>query len=104
MIYRPYGATGVEVSILGFGGMRFGAIDDREACVAMMVQAAEAGITYFDTAPGYFGGKSETVFGQGFREIAHRGLPERDQDLQVHGESHPRGNRGAAQTPRAFRH
>jgi predicted aldo/keto reductase-like oxidoreductase len=75
MIYRPYGATGVKVSILGFGGMRFGAIDDSDACVAMMVQAAEAGVTYFDTAPGYFGVKSETVFGQGFRELARRGLP-----------------------------
>jgi predicted aldo/keto reductase-like oxidoreductase len=75
MIYRPYGKTGEQVSLLGFGGMRFGAIDDRDACARMMVRAAEAGVTYFDTAPGYFDGKSETAFGLGFKELARRGLP-----------------------------
>jgi uncharacterized protein len=75
MIYRDYGRTGKKVSILGFGGMRFGAIDDREACVRMMVEAAEAGINYFDTAPAYFGVKSETVFGHGFRELRRKKLP-----------------------------
>jgi uncharacterized protein len=75
MIYRTYGKTGEKVSILGFGGMRFGAIDDHDACVRMMVRAAEAGVTYFDTAPDYFGVKSETVFGLGFKELSRRGLP-----------------------------
>jgi predicted aldo/keto reductase-like oxidoreductase len=75
MIFRPYGRTGVSVSLLGFGGMRFGAIDDREASVALMVEAARAGVTYFDTAPGYFGGKSEETFGEAFREMRRLGLP-----------------------------
>ena len=75
MLYRPYGRTGVSVSLLGFGGMRFGAIDDREASVALMVEAARAGVTYFDTAPGYFGGKSEETFGEAFREMRRLGLP-----------------------------
>jgi predicted aldo/keto reductase-like oxidoreductase len=75
MIYRPYGKTGKKVSLLGFGGMRFGAIDDRDACVRMMVRAAKAGVTYFDTAPDYFGVKSEAVFGHGFRELSRQGLP-----------------------------
>jgi uncharacterized protein len=75
MIHRPYGNTGESVSLLGFGGMRFAAVDDRDECTAMMVQAAEAGVTYFDTAPGYFGGRSETAFGHGFRELQRRGLP-----------------------------
>jgi predicted aldo/keto reductase-like oxidoreductase len=30
MIYRPYGRTGKKCSLLGFGGMRFQAVDDRE--------------------------------------------------------------------------
>ena len=51
MIYREYGKTGKKVSILGFGGMRFGAVDDLDACVGMMVAAAESGVNYFDTAP-----------------------------------------------------
>lgn len=75
MIYRDYGKTGKKVSVLGFGGMRFAAIDDRETCVGMMVEAAQAGITYFDTAPAYSGIKSEQVFGAGFAELARRKLP-----------------------------
>ncbi|GHV70867.1 aldo/keto reductase [Spirochaetia bacterium] len=75
MLYRDYGQTGKKVSLLGFGGMRFGHIDDHEECVRMMVRAAEGGVTYFDTAPAYFDIKSETVFGKGLAELRKRNLP-----------------------------
>jgi len=75
MQYREYGQTGKKVSILGFGGMRFADIDDHDECVGMMVAAAEGGVNYFDTAPGYFAGKSESVFGKGFAELRRRNLP-----------------------------
>jgi predicted aldo/keto reductase-like oxidoreductase len=75
MLYRPYGKTGKSCSVLGFGGMRFKAVDDRDACVAMMVAAARGGVNYFDTAPAYFGVKSEQTFGAGFRELRRLGLP-----------------------------
>ncbi len=75
MLYRPYGNTGKRVSLLGFGGMRFRDIDNRDANVACMVEAARAGINYFDTAPGYFGMKSEETFGDAFREFRRLGLP-----------------------------
>jgi len=75
MLYREYGQTGKKVSLLGFGGMRFARIDDHEECVRMMLAAAEGGVNYFDTAPGYFETKSETVFGKGFAELRRRGLP-----------------------------
>jgi predicted aldo/keto reductase-like oxidoreductase len=75
MFYREYGQTGKKVSILGFGGMRFAHIDDHDECVRMMVAAAEGGVNYFDTAPGYFDGKSETVFGKGFAELRRMKLP-----------------------------
>ncbi|TFG58583.1 MAG: aldo/keto reductase, partial [Spirochaetales bacterium] len=75
MIYREYGKTGKKVSLLGFGGMRFQAVDDHDACVGMMVEAAEGGVNYFDTAPAYFGIKSEIVFGKGLKELRRRGLP-----------------------------
>jgi hypothetical protein len=75
MIYREYGKTGKKVSAVGFGGMRFDSIDDTDKCVEMMVKAAEGGINYFDTAPGYFSTKSETVFGHGFEELRKRNLP-----------------------------
>ncbi len=75
MIYRPYGRTGKRVSLLGFGGLRFRDIDRRDRCVEMIVEAARAGVNYFDTAPGYFEGRGEQVFGEGFRELRRLGLP-----------------------------
>ncbi len=75
MIYRSYGKTGKKVSAIGFGGMRFSEIDNTDACVEMMLRAARGGITYFDTAPGYFKTKSEKVFGEGFAEMKRAGLP-----------------------------
>ncbi|MCL1818108.1 MAG: aldo/keto reductase, partial [Spirochaetaceae bacterium] len=61
--------------LLGFGGMRFAEIDNTAACVAMIVKAAEGGVTYFDTAPAYFDIRSEQVFGKGFAELRKRNLP-----------------------------
>jgi len=75
MIYREYGKTGEKVSLLGFGGMRFKNVDDHDECVRLMVAAAEGGVNYFDTAPGYFETRSETVYGKGFAEMRKRGLP-----------------------------
>ncbi|MCL2479591.1 MAG: aldo/keto reductase [Treponema sp.] len=75
MLYREYGKTGIKISLVGFGGMRFGEIDKTDKCVGMMVKAAKGGITYFDTAPGYFDSKSESVFGKGFAELRRLGLP-----------------------------
>jgi len=75
MIYREYGQTGKKVSLLGFGGMRFKNIENHDECVNLMVAAAEGGVNYFDTAPGYFGLQSEEVFGKGFAEMRKRNLP-----------------------------
>lgn len=75
MIYREYGKTGKKLSAVGFGGMRFKEIDNHQACVEMMVAAAEGGINYFDTAPKYFGTRSEEVFGKGLAELRRRDLP-----------------------------
>jgi uncharacterized protein len=75
MISREYGRTGKRLSILGFGGMRFQDIRDRQACAALMVEAARSGVNYFDTAPDYFGTKSEEVFGEAFKEMRRSGLP-----------------------------
>ncbi len=75
MIYRMYGKTGKKPSILGFGGMRFKEIKNRDLCVEMMVEAAKAGVNYFDTAPKYFGTQSEEIFGEGFLELRRLGFP-----------------------------
>ena len=75
MLFREYGQTGKKVSLLGFGGMRFARIDDHDDCIRMIIAAAEGGVNYFDTAPGYFETRSETVFGKGFAELKRLGLP-----------------------------
>jgi predicted aldo/keto reductase-like oxidoreductase len=75
MLYRDYGKTGKKVSLLGFGGMRFSHIDDQEECVRMIIKAAQGGVNYFDTAPGYFETKSESVFGKALAELRRLGLP-----------------------------
>jgi len=69
MIHHTYGSTGVEVSALGFGGMRFAEWDNSEKCAELVKAAYDRGITYFDTAPGYGGGKSEEHFGRAFKEM-----------------------------------
>jgi predicted aldo/keto reductase-like oxidoreductase len=68
MLYRTHPSTGLNLSAIGFGGMRFQNPDSEpEACAALMLAAYDAGINYFDTAIGY--GKSEELFGLALREM-----------------------------------
>ncbi len=67
MLYRTHPSTGLSLSAIGFGGMRFTNPDDPEACAALLYAAYEAGINYFDTAIGY--GKSEELFGVALKEM-----------------------------------
>ncbi|KAB3532103.1 aldo/keto reductase [Alkaliphilus serpentinus] len=67
MIYRPYGKTGKEVSVIGFGGMRFGKDEDYAAEVVR--RANELGINYFDTAPFYCNDRSQDIFGKAFKKM-----------------------------------
>ncbi len=78
MLYRKLGKTGCDVSVLGFGCMRFpivggtGAVDlfdpskpiDEMAAREMIHYAIEHGINYFDTAYPYHGGQSEVFLGK----------------------------------------
>jgi uncharacterized protein len=67
MLYRNFGSTGKKVSVIGFGGMRFKDQKDIEQCQSLVNAAYQAGINYFDTAPGY--GKSEELFGEAFKHM-----------------------------------
>ncbi len=75
MLTRINQKNGEELSILGFGCMRFptraGGIDEPRA-IKMIHNAIEKGVNYFDTAYIYHGGKSESLLGKalvgGFRE------------------------------------
>jgi len=69
---RALGRTGLTVSALGFGCGNVGglmvrgdAADQRRA----VAHALDTGITYFDTAPQYGGGRSEKNLGRVLREL-----------------------------------
>lgn len=69
MLKKPYGNTGKEISVVGFGGMRFEAPDETDRMADVVLHAHEKGITYFDTAPGYCGQQSEVIFGKAFEQV-----------------------------------
>ncbi len=60
------GKTGVEVSILALGGVIGMALppSDKYDPAAIADAALDLGVTYFDTAPSYNNGQSETNYGQ----------------------------------------
>ncbi|MHC4518129.1 MAG: aldo/keto reductase [Planctomycetota bacterium] len=66
ILRHPLGKTGVDVSILALGGvigMQLPPSEDHDP-VAIAETALDLGITYFDTAPSYNSGQSETNYGQ----------------------------------------
>ena len=82
MDYRELGRTGLEVSRIGLGCGNFGGVgsapelfgqgETEEEAFALMDAAWAAGITFFDTAASYGGGRSERWVG---RWRAERGEP-----------------------------
>ena len=66
MQYRPLGSTGLTVSAVSFGawaiGGSWGEVDD-DASLAALHAAADAGVTFFDTADNYGMGRSEKLIG-----------------------------------------
>jgi uncharacterized protein len=73
MLYTTYGDTGVEVSRLGMGCMRFEAPEKIDEMARVVQRAFDKGVTYFDTAPGYCNDQSEIICGTAFREMKKTG-------------------------------
>jgi aryl-alcohol dehydrogenase-like predicted oxidoreductase len=71
--YRRLGKTGYRVSAIGFGawpiGSDYGPTDDATSLKALHA-AADAGVTFFDTADVYGDGRSERVIGQFLKQRA----------------------------------
>ncbi|MFA6959265.1 MAG: aldo/keto reductase [Opitutaceae bacterium] len=69
---RPFGNTGRSVGEIGLGtwqiGGDWGAVSDASALDTLRA-AYTAGVTFFDTADVYGGGRSETLIGQFLREV-----------------------------------
>jgi aryl-alcohol dehydrogenase-like predicted oxidoreductase len=75
---RTFGRIGNEVSEIGFGAWQIGAdwgnVDEDDA-LATLHAAADAGVTFFDTADVYGDGRSERLVGRLARERAEGGAP-----------------------------
>ncbi|MCY4581051.1 MAG: aldo/keto reductase [Chloroflexi bacterium] len=73
MDYRPLGNTGLRVSEIGFGCGNVGGLmirGEHSDQVKAAARAIELGINYFDTAPSYGDGQSETNLGRVLKELS----------------------------------
>jgi len=69
MRYRPLGATGLQVSEIGFGCASYWGLarfDERRA-VGLVHRALELGVTLFDTGASYSAGQAEPRLGRALR-------------------------------------
>jgi len=66
---REYGKTGKEITIVSFGGMRFGEPQKIDANAEIVLHAHNRGINFYDTAPSYCDDKSEEIMGAAFKQL-----------------------------------
>ncbi|MGJ3241337.1 MAG: aldo/keto reductase [Opitutales bacterium] len=84
-----------------FGGSQWGGQDDRDS-IAALEQALESGLTHWDTAIAYGGGRSEKVVGEVLKAqdardrvyLATKGFPAKDPDSMVEALARSRINLG----------
>ncbi len=78
MEYKEFGKTGIQVSEIGFGAWgiggtkkdakAYGPTDDNVSKAALR-RAFDKGVTFYDTAPLYGYGHSETLIGQELNDV-----------------------------------
>ncbi|HEX7132409.1 MAG TPA: aldo/keto reductase [Iamia sp.] len=64
---RTLGAGGPALSVVGIGTNNFGMLIEDDAATAVVHAALDAGISHFDTAEMYGGGRSEVMLGAALR-------------------------------------
>jgi len=73
MNLRPFGKTGMHVSEIGLGAWQLAnpewGVDDKKEAIQIVQKSLEAGCNFFDTAPGYGGGRSEELLGEGLKSV-----------------------------------
>ncbi len=69
---RPLGKTGERVSIIGLGGWDIGAVKDENEAIAIMHEAIQEGLTFFDNCWEYHNGRSEEVMGKALAAPGYR--------------------------------
>ena len=86
MHYRPFGSTGLDVSLLGFGGMRIPDKPPRDVA-DLLDRALELGVNYIDTAPGY--GNSEELIGKALSGRDTEGIRRSERVIAVQVDAQP---------------
>src|SRR2546422_1163936 len=61
---KPFGRTKEKVSVIGLGGYSLGDAPSLQEAIALVHEAVEAGVNFFDNAWEYHDGKSEEWMGQ----------------------------------------
>jgi len=73
MNLRPFGNTGMSVSEIGLGAWQLAnpdwGVNDRNEALNIIQKSLEVGCNFFDTAPGYGGGRSEELLGEGLKSV-----------------------------------
>jgi aryl-alcohol dehydrogenase-like predicted oxidoreductase len=73
MKLRPFGDTGMNVSEIGLGTWQLAnpdwGVNDKSEALRIIQKSLEAGCNFFDTAPGYGGGRSEELLGEGLKSV-----------------------------------
>jgi aryl-alcohol dehydrogenase-like predicted oxidoreductase len=73
MKLRPFGNTGMNVSEIGLGAWQLAnpdwGVDDKREALKIVQKSLDVGCNFFDTAPGYGGGRSEELLGEGLKSV-----------------------------------
>jgi len=69
---RPLGRTGQRVSIVALGGWDIGNVGDKDEAIAIMHEAIDEGLTFFDNCWDYHEGGSEEVMGRALASNGRR--------------------------------
>lgn len=70
--FAPLGRSGLKVSNLCLGCMNFGDPTSEEDSLEILRYAHEMGVTFWDTADVYVGGRSEEILGKAFAKFGFR--------------------------------
>jgi len=78
MKLRPLGSTGMQVSEIGLGAWQLAnpawGLENEDEAVGIVHAALDEGCNFFDTAPGYGEGRSETILGRALKGRRERVL------------------------------
>jgi predicted aldo/keto reductase-like oxidoreductase len=66
---KPFGRTAETLSVIGVGGYNLGDAPSLKEAIAIVHEAVDAGVNFFDNAWEYHDGKSEEWMGQGLQGL-----------------------------------